>query len=289
MTEEYIDPPAFENNPYFSIVLAGITRCNDRKYPEKENQKYPFFRDNYHVFHRNNYYIHRKKSHVASVEFILEGSGTVKINGKEYHPAKNDTLFLKLGEEQEFYSNGDEPWVKIWFSVTGRLVKNLTETYGLTNQTVFHCNIKPYIDRVHSVLLDKTLTPDETYNKVALCFHEALQVMEHNIERSENTSSDAETVKHYIDMNVYSVITVEQLAGLIFRSQAQTIRIFRQHYNITPYDYYIKVRIETAIMLLKNTDIPVREIAAKLQFSDEHYFSYFFKQKTGKKPTDFRK
>ena len=289
MTEEYIDPPVSEKNQYFSIVLAGITRCNDPNYPDDETKKFPFFRGDYHVFHKKNYYIHRKKSAIASIEFILSGGGTVKINGKEFHPVKNDTLFLKMGEEQEFYSNGDEPWVKIWFSVTGRLVKSLIEAYGLGEQTIFQCNIKPYIDHVHSLLCDKKLTPEEIQNKVALCFHEALQVMSDSIESLGNASLDAETIKHYIDMNVYSVVTLDQLSKLIFRSPAQTNRVFKQRYNMTPYNYYNKARISAAISLLKNTNITVREIAAKLQFSDEHYFSYFFKKKTGKRPTDFRK
>ncbi len=289
MTEEYIDPPVFESNPYFSIVLAGITRCNDKNYPEEAKEKYPFFRNNYQVFYLDHYYLHHKKSDVASIEFIISGSGIVKINGKEFRPKKNDALFLKLDEEQEFYSNGDEPWTKIWFSVTGSLVKELTETYGLGDYTVSHCNIKPYIEHVHSLLSDKTLTPKEIYNKVALCFHEVLQVMARSKEQKEENSYDAETIKHYIDMNIYSVITVEQLAKLICKSQAQTIRIFKKYYNMTPYDYYIKARIDAAISLLKNSKISVREIASKLQFNDEHYFSYFFKQKTGKKPSDFRK
>lgn len=289
ITEEYIDPPVFESNPYFSIILAGITRCNDENYPDDDKKTTPFSRGDYQVYPLDKYYVNRNKSEVASIEFVISGSGIVKINEKEYHPQKNDTFFLKLDEQQEFYSNGDKPWVKIWFSVEGSLVKTLTETYGLTDHTVFHCNVKPYIDRVHSLLTDKTITPKEIYNEVALCFHEALQVMAMSIESKEKSSFDAETIKHYIDMNVYSIITVEQLAKLIFKSQAQTIRIFKQYYNMTPYDYYIKVRIETAISLLKNTTISIREIASKLQFSDEHYFSYFFKQKTGKKPTDFRK
>lgn len=289
ITEEYIDPPLFENNPYFSIVLAGITRCNDNNFPEDEKKNVPFSRGNYQVYPLDKYHIIRNRSEVASIEFIISGSGIVKINGKEFRPQKNDTLFLKLDEQQEFYSDEDKPWVKIWFSVEGKLVKSLTETYGLTNHTVFHCNVKPYIERVHSLLIDKTMTPKEIYNEVALFFHEILQVMSMSIESNKKNSFDAETIKHYIDMNIYSIITVEQLAKLIFKSQAQTIRIFKQHYNMTPYDYYIKVRIETAISLLKNTTISIREIASKLQFSDEHYFSYFFKQKTGKKPTDFRK
>lgn len=289
ITEEYIDPPVLESNPYFSVVLAGITRCNEENVPDDEKKLTPFSRGNYQVYPLDKYHVIRNKSEVASIEFIISGSGTVKINGKEYHPKKNDTLFLKLDEHQEFYSNEDKPWVKIWFSVEGSLVKTLTETYGLTDYTVFHCNIKSYIERVHSLLTDKTITPKEICNEVAICLHEVLQVMAMSIESQEKNSYDAEAVKHYIDMNVYSIITVEQLAKLIYKSPSQTIRIFKQHYNMTPYDYYIKVRIETAISLLKNTTIPIREIASKLQFSDEHYFSYFFKQKTGKKPTDFRK
>ena len=41
--------------------------------------------------------------------------------------------------------------------------------------------------------------------------------------------------------------------------------------------------------ILSSTDMTVKAVSELLQFSDEHYFSYLFKQKIGKSPTEYRK
>ena len=48
-------------------------------------------------------------------------------------------------------------------------------------------------------------------------------------------------------------------------------------------------RLETACLLLRGTSLPVREIAAHLCFSDEHYFSSLFRQKIGVSPLAYRR
>lgn len=263
MTEKHLDIPHFEDNPDFSIVLAGITYANEH------------------------YHLYRPNSNVASIEFILSGTGTLRVGDQVFHPKKNDTMFLKLNEEQEFYSSGDDPWTKIWFSVQGNLVDTLVNVYGLQDYHVSRCQTKPCIERVHSLLTDKNLTPDEIAGRVALSLHEAMMLMSESL-RQKRELTDAEIIKQYIDLNVYSPISIEELAQLIFKSPSQTIRIFKKQYDMTPYDYYIKMRLETAISLLKNTNMSIQEIATRLHFSDEHYFSYFLKQKTGKTPTKYR-
>ena len=48
-------------------------------------------------------------------------------------------------------------------------------------------------------------------------------------------------------------------------------------------------RLETARLLLRGTALPVREIAFRLCFSDEHYFSSLFRRKTGQTPSAYRR
>ena len=47
-------------------------------------------------------------------------------------------------------------------------------------------------------------------------------------------------------------------------------------------------RLETACLLLRSTALPVREIAFRLCFPDEHYFSSLFHRKLGLTPSAYR-
>jgi AraC-like DNA-binding protein len=48
-------------------------------------------------------------------------------------------------------------------------------------------------------------------------------------------------------------------------------------------------KIELAKLLLLNTNKSIKEIAAELNFCDEHYFSNYFTQRIGLAPLKFRK
>ena len=60
-------------------------------------------------------------------------------------------------------------------------------------------------------------------------------------------------------------------------------------FGVTPYRYLLSRRLETARLLLRGTALPVREIAFRLCFSDEHYFSSLFRRKTGQTPSAYRR
>ena len=53
-------------------------------------------------------------------------------------------------------------------------------------------------------------------------------------------------------------------------------------------DYVNEIRFTQAKEMLSGSDIPISEIASRLGFSSQRYFSTFFKNKTGLTPSAFR-
>lgn len=100
---------------------------------------------------------------------------------------------------------------------------------------------------------------------------------------------EALALKEYLDQNYNQKYDINALSKLIYKCPSQTIRIFKRHYHITPYAYYSSLRVEKASELLKTTKLSVKEIAFRLGFADEHYFSAAFKQQTGLSPSEFRR
>ena len=54
-------------------------------------------------------------------------------------------------------------------------------------------------------------------------------------------------------------------------------------------DYQIQQKVFSAKNMLANTNLSVKEIASSLGYEDQHYFSYMFKKRCGKSPTQYRK
>lgn len=264
MREDFVQVPVFSDDLPFKVSLAGVSYCD------------------------GSYYIDRKKSGVMTLEYIVAGEGTVNCNNKTYYAKEGDTYLLLPGDDHEYFSSSENPWEKIWINASGPLVNSLADVFSLKNQIIYHCNTYDFIKRMHKVIADITLTSDEIAKKVSAIFFELIQYLSENTEKKDKTPPDAEAVKNYIDTNIYKSLTVSDLAKLIYKSPAHTIRIFKNAYGITPYEYYMDNRIKKAISLLKDTMFSVKEIAFMLGFCDEHYFSNIFKQRTGKKPTDYR-
>ena len=128
----------------------------------------------------------------------------------------------------------------------------------------------------------------ETQNAVIVL--QIIQAMAECIYPPEDKyTEDAVILKEYIDTNYNKQIKIEELSELIYRSESQTIRIFKKNFNMTPYEYALGRKIHVAKQLLKNTRMPIREIAMELGFTNEHYFSSCFKQHVGQTPGQYRK
>lgn len=90
-----------------------------------------------------------------------------------------------------------------------------------------------------------------------------------------------------IHLNYQKNWQLEDLAQIGGCSSHYLCRIFRETTNYTPIHYLIKIRLDIAIDLLKNSDYTVSEIAEMVGFSDVYYFSRLFKKWLGKSPRHF--
>ena len=266
MKEDYVDLIVFDRSLPFYIDLAGISYCD------------------------GGFFVRRPQSTVSSIEYIISGNGTVKSNGKTFHPHAGDTYILYAGDDHEYYSSKDDPWVKIWITVSGKMALSLAEMYGVRQSTVFHCNSESFIRRIHQELARKDIPPAEITDKAALIFHEFMQFLHnHNNDDQTGISPEALQMKNYIDMHISEPLIINELANQIFKSPAQSIRIFKKSYGCTPYDYYLNAKLEKAESMLKGTNFSIKEISYRLGFCDEHYFSGLFSRKTGQSPSKYRK
>ena len=93
----------------------------------------------------------------------------------------------------------------------------------------------------------------------------------------------------YIEEHFAEDLSLDALADRAHYSKNQFIRVFKQHYNMTPNKYVNQVRIDHAKDLLLHSDKNMTEIALDSGFGDSNYFSRMFKQCENMSPMQFRK
>lgn len=64
--------------------------------------------------------------------------------------------------------------------------------------------------------------------------------------------------------------------------------LFQEAGQGTIHDHIQKARLDQARLLLADTRMSIKDVAAQLNFSSEFYFSHFFRHHTGITPSDFR-
>jgi len=83
--------------------------------------------------------------------------------------------------------------------------------------------------------------------------------------------------------------TLSDLAGLCGISPRHLMRAFRHSTGQTITEYAVAVRLQHAIRLLSDTDVPLGDIARQVGFSAPSGFSHAFRRVIGEPPSAFRK
>lgn len=260
-------PDQMLDQDVFCVEMAGIT------YPDK------------------NYHIIRSHAHIYCMEYILSGKGYVRCDGVSFFPQKGDVYCLPAGVRHEYGASAEAPFEKIWFNVRGTLCESLLRTYRLEGQFYFpERPLYPLFKRFLTVCENERQNTAKMLAACALLLHEIVLNLSGVAQGGSDFSerSAAVQAKEYMDERVYGGLSMDEAAQQVALSKSQLNRAFKKEYGMTPYDYFLSRKIDIACLLLQNTAMQIKEIAYKLQFADEHYFSSVFRKRKGMPPREYR-
>lgn len=80
-----------------------------------------------------------------------------------------------------------------------------------------------------------------------------------------------------------------ELASLAGVSYSRLRDLFKTSRSETLHDFLQRSRLAEARRLLGDTRLTIKEVAARLHFSSEFYFSHFFRRVSGMSPTEYRR
>lgn len=89
------------------------------------------------------------------------------------------------------------------------------------------------------------------------------------------------------DLSAYP--TGKELAKLAGMSPTRYQLAFRKYYGTTPYEYLKEMRLNQALLLLKNSDYKISTIAAKVGYHNSGHFARLFKEAYGLEPKTYKK
>ena len=94
--------------------------------------------------------------------------------------------------------------------------------------------------------------------------------------------------KDRMDAASHEEWSVRRLASVSCVSEAHFARSFKQAFGVPPHRYLLSRRIELATALLRDTDLPITDIAFRTGWKSLGTFGRTFRDVTGENPGDFR-
>lgn len=237
------------------------------------------------------YKIKRWPSQVFVVEYIVSGTGYIKINGEQYQVNAGDAYVIHPGDYCEYYSDKYDPYKKYWVNFTSQMhFSDFLSIYQINDRVIRNIDLSKHFGEIFALEQISNLSENlylyfskiiyDIFHTIAI--HQKTTIEEHSFDLPVMVRND---LKH----SIQAPITVEDLAKKYYRSKNDIISQFKKKYNITPYAYLLDLRITMAKRLLMGTDKSIAKIASELCFYSEFHFSGCFKKKVGESPSEYRK
>ena len=222
-------------------------------------------------------------------EYVISGHGVLRFEAQTFRPEPGDCWLLPAHVPVEYYSDRLDPWEKLWINVGGALPESLVTVYQLQQAVLLkRCPLENEFRRALELVRTR---PDDVTAEFALALHRIAAGMAAHRDGAPQRrgSMPALRLKRYLEEHWREKVRLDDLARLIGRSPAQTLRIFTGEWGVTPGQWLTRHRFEFARQYLDNTQYTIRTIAEMVGFQDEFYFANWFKRHAGVAPGRFRR
>jgi AraC-like DNA-binding protein/quercetin dioxygenase-like cupin family protein len=239
--------------------------------------------------------------------YLLEGECLLNLGGVVFHLQKGDFTIVKrnLVHNESFVKTG-RTYETIWFSHHGigilqvmncwysaddeyRLRQRLTVTIP---PDFFH-----HIDEIFRAL--KTGESKKEWQVIREKFTRAFALLGTNLgapgaQCSEGSPQrwrkQALAVKTlaYLEAHLGERLTLDKISTDLAVSPSYLEEAFKAYGGITPFEYLVKVRLNKALVLMRNPGLTIAEISYQVGYEDPLYFSKLFKKFTGYSPQNYR-
>lgn len=229
--------------------------------------------------------------------YVKDGCGWVEVAGTRFSLSHDEFIVIPKGVAHAYGSDEVDPWSIYWLHFDGNKATCLAE--GLAAPTRIapadNSRIAERLELFEEIcfLLNKNLNVDVLDYANLVLQHllgtfRYVNVYRKGAYRKNKENNAIGKVIHYMEENVENRLTVEEMAAVGHLSRSHFYRRFQEETGLSPLDYFIRLKVNKACLLLIDTPLSIGQIAYKLGFSDSQYFARTFKKITGVSAGHFR-
>ncbi|WP_300954775.1 AraC family transcriptional regulator [uncultured Clostridium sp.] len=232
----------------------------------------------------------------AVMHYVSKGKGTFKVNNKIFNLKQGDIFIILKGMNVEYMASMDDPWEYYWIGFSGSnsieylnrtsiidsYVVTCTEDSKIPNIILNMCDISKNYNPSSS---DDIVLLRELYSLLYTFIKEFPKEFEYKDKELHKYIQDA---INFINSNYMNSITVNKIANHVNLSRSYLYKMFIKNLKVSPQKYLINLRMYKATLLLKNTKLPIGEVANKVGYTDSLLFSKTFSKYFSVSPLNYR-
>lgn len=97
------------------------------------------------------------------------------------------------------------------------------------------------------------------------------------------------TAKAFIESNYSKGVKVRDIADLVGVHPIHLTRMFQRHFDCSIAEYVRELRLAAAVRLVRDTELPLSQIAVQTGFADQSHLTRTFQSSMGMTPARFRR
>ena len=241
------------------------------------------------VGHFKLYEIHRSSCQFApfcELFWCIDGKGCFEFNGKKFLVRPGDVWYYPEGSMHYFYP-ADNFFHYRWFTIAGRLAPALFESEGIPPGVSFGGQCPEELFGELELLIRQS-TQSKRLKQLSTGF-EILCRAASGVRRKRPINNYLLEAQKIIDHDFSNPeLNIHSLSEILHVNRVQLSRNFSQQFGVTISGYLRNLRLQKGLELLRETTLPISEIALSSGFASPDYFGKVIYAVTGKKPSAHR-
>lgn len=223
--------------------------------------------------------------------YCIEGEGTIWVNGKKYILHENEAFCIPRFQKHCYYSGKENPWSILWVHFKGED----TQYFPLDECRIIRFKSSYASNRMMFLfdLLFRVLDGNYTLGNF-IYISQVLSVILSETYHREKKNDVVEQNRHvtnivkYMYQNIGENLTLDRICKEFELSKSYVNAIFLKCTQHAPMDFFINLKMREACSMLRSSEMYVYEIAERLGYKDQYYFSRIFKKVVGMSPKEYK-
>lgn len=227
---------------------------------------------------------------VAVKQFVqvfwgIAGAGALVINGVERTLRPRQVAIYFPGMRHDVHAL-DQEWEYCWWTMDGPLATSITTAFGLVAE-VYNAGPAPLplFRCLESAIRNQSQAAERQASALAYQLL-TIAVSGRRSEGEDHRTNEAIQIIHR-EWN-QPQLCVKQLATRLRMHRSTLSRRFEKAVGIPPVAYLVRLRVQNALSMLKQTKKPIAEVTALCGYNDPNYFARLMHRYTGLSPRRFR-